>query len=419
MKRHEPPAGANPHLRTRRWREQRAAIDARIAEHGPDFDQPRSAIYSAPAGFEALAEFRRANPHIRAFADMHPVYARAASLREARAEAFAAQDRDVAARESFFIAAQLWAAARWPLFSLDEAHLHCTERLRHCYGAFAPRSAHGVERVEIPFGDGAFLPAWLHLPRVAPTNARWPVAVLVPGMDNNKEQMVAMYGDRLLERGMAVLAVDGPGQAESITRGIFVTHGNHEDAGRAVLRWLAGDARLDAQRVVLRGVSFGSFFALQWAVGMGDACRGVVASYVAHEPGLRTLFEEASPTFKVRFMMMAGFEDEGAFDAFAAGFDVRPWARRLRSPLLVQAGERDELSPLVHTERLVELVEAPRELVVYEGHGHVLRGGGAVEAGENPEAMFADWMAARLAGQPARSRRLDIGLDGRARERAA
>lgn len=418
MKRHEPPAGANPDLRTRRWREQRAAIDARIAEQGPDFDQPRSAIYSAPAGFEALAEFRRANQHIRSFADMHPAYARAAAARESRAQAFAAQGREVAARESFFIAAQLWAAARWPLFSLDAAHRHCTERLNHCFGEFAPRSAHTVERIDIPFEDGA-LPACLHLPRTAAKGAPWPVAVLVPGMDNNKEQMVAMYGDRLLERGLAVLAVDGPGQAESITRGIFVTPSNHEAAGRAVLAWLQRDARLDAARVVLRGVSFGSFFAIQWAVGMGEACRGVVASYVAHEPGLHTLFEEASPTFKVRFMMMAGYEDEAAFDRFAAGFDVRPWARRLTAPLLVQAGERDELSPLVHTERLMELVPVPHELVVYQAHGHVLRGGGAVEAGESPEAMFADWMLARLAGHPARSRRLDIALDGRAVERAA
>ena len=40
-------------------------------------------------------------------------------------------------------------------------------------------------------------------------------------MDSSKENMVSLYGDRFLERGFAVLALDGPGQAEAITRGVI------------------------------------------------------------------------------------------------------------------------------------------------------------------------------------------------------
>lgn len=404
---------ADPDNRTRRWREQRWLLDSLIAANGPEFDQPRSLIYSAPAGFEALADFQAVNPRIRKFADLHREYAAAARRREAKAQAFLQQGRAVAARESFFIAAQLWACARWPRFAVDALHREYTDHLNDCYGRYARLAAHRVERIDVPFG-GAALPAWLHLPHGTAPDQGWPLVVYLPGMDNNKEQMVALYGERMLERGVAVLAIDGPGQAESIVRGIAVTADNHAAAALAVQAWLDARADLDARRIGIRGVSFGSFFSLQWAAALGERCAGVVASYVAHEPGLRTLFESASPTFKVRFMMMSGHEDEDAFDAFVRGFDPLPWASRVRSPVLIQAGEDDELSPLVHTERVFDAITAPRQLVVYEGHKHVLRGGGSVAAGENPDTQWADWLLDRLHGRPAASHRTTIHLGGQA-----
>lgn len=401
----------DPDLRTRRWREQRWLVDSLIAAHGPEFDQPRSLIYSAPAGFEALADFQALTPRIRKFSDLHREYAAAARRREDKAAQFDREGREVAARESYFIAAQLWACARWPRFSVDERHLTCTERLGVCYARYAQLAAHGVERIEVPFGD-AHLPAWLHLPRGMRPAAGWPLVVYLPGMDNNKEQMVAMYGERMLERGVAVLAIDGPGQAECVTRGIHVSVDNHAQAASATLRVLEGRADLDTRRIGVRGVSFGSYFCLQWASALGERCAGVVASYVAHEPGLRTLFESASPTFKVRFMMMSGHTDEAEFDRFIAGFDPLPWARDITAPVLIQAGEDDELSPLAWTERVFDAIRAPRELVVYEGHRHVLRGGGAVAAGENPDTQFADWLGDRLHGKPARSARRLVQING-------
>ena len=193
MNREPLPVAADPDQRTRRWREQRWVVDAQIAAHGPEFDQPRSLIYSAPAGFEALADFQLVNPRIRKFADLHREYAGAAKRREAKALAFQAQGRTVAARESFFIAAQFWACARWPRFAVDALHLDYTTRLNACYAEYAALAAHRVERVELPFGKGR-LPAYLHLPHGTPSAQGWPLVVYVPGMDNNKEQMVAMYG---------------------------------------------------------------------------------------------------------------------------------------------------------------------------------------------------------------------------------
>ena len=40
---------------------------------------------------------------------------------------------------------------------------------------------------------------------------------------------------------------------------------------------------------------------------------------VCHEPGCHTIFQEASPTFKKRFMYMSGITDEAEFDKMRQG----------------------------------------------------------------------------------------------------
>ena len=45
-----------------------------------------------------------------------------------------------------------------------------------------------------------------------------------------------------------------------------------------------------------------------------DRLKACVVRSVCHEPGVNTAFNMASPTFKLRFMYMAGFKDEGEFD---------------------------------------------------------------------------------------------------------
>src|SRR5207237_726215 len=118
---------------------------------------------------------------------------------------------------------------------------------------------HKVEAAWIPFQAKA-LPAWFHLPpgyRGGPV----PVVVSVPGMDSFKETSVALYGDRWLTRGFAVLAVDGPGQYESPVLGIHVSAPAWMETGRAIMDWLLARPEPDPRRIAIVGASFGSLFA--------------------------------------------------------------------------------------------------------------------------------------------------------------
>ena len=195
---------------TRRWTEQRWLLDNTIRAVGMDWDQPRSTYLAAPCGPEAGADFALIRQRIAKLADASPTFEAVARRRQAKAEAAEQSGDLVTARENYFMASIHWGAAQWPLDTNDEQNRAYNGRKRECYTKYAALADHPVEVAWIPLPGGQQLPAWLHLPP-GYQGGRLPVVVSLPGMDSFKEIGVAMYGDRWLSRGMAVLALDGPG----------------------------------------------------------------------------------------------------------------------------------------------------------------------------------------------------------------
>ena len=239
---HSPPSsGAAPSHAgplTRRWTEQRWLLDNTIRSVGMDWDQPRSIYLSAPCGPGAAGDFVALRQRIQKYADAAPAFEAHARRREAIARAAEADGSNITARENYFIAAVHWGGAQWPIDENNDQNKFYNQRKRECYGSYARLANHRVEEAWIPLPDGKRLPAWLHLP---PNYAggRIPAVVSVPGMDSFKEMGVAMYGDRFLSRGIAVLAVDGPGQYESPVLGIYFSMEAWTATGTACVDWLA------------------------------------------------------------------------------------------------------------------------------------------------------------------------------------
>ncbi len=395
---------------TRRWTEQRWLIDNVIRSVGIDWDQPRSINYNAPCGPEANPDFAGIRERVKKYADISPAFETAARRREAKAQAAAAAEEWVTARHNYFIAAVEYAAAQWPHDENSEKNLALNQRKRECYTAYTTYAAHKVEAAWIPF-QGKTLPAWFHLPP-GYNGGRIPAVVLFPGMDSFKEAGVAMYGDRWLSRGIAVLSVDGPGQYESAVLGINVSMPNWIAAGPALMDWIAARPEIDPQRIGIAGQSFGSFFATICTANE-PRFRACAVAATCLEPGFHTIFEEASPTFKQRFMYMSGYTDETKFDAFRRTLTWEGHAEKIRVPYLCLAGEADELSPPVHTERMLSLLQCPKRLVVYQDCRHSVGNVPATHLGPTPPGLAADWMQARLAGKPFVSERWYVESSGR------
>jgi alpha-beta hydrolase superfamily lysophospholipase len=385
-----------PYVRSRRFREQRWLLDSVIRQNGVDWDQARSRYFALACPPDAEGDFGRVRERVKKFADIDREFAAAARRREAAADAARDEGRHVAEREHAFVASILWGGAQWPLFGNSELNLAYGERKVACYQRFIAHAPHPVRRVEIPFGART-IPAYLHLPALGTGPFR--CVIQVGGMDSFKEHLVALYGDRFLERGIARLTFDGPGQGESLTRGLWVTATNYEDAGKAVVSWLAEQPEIDRGRIGISGVSFGSYWACQITAAV-DGLAACAVMMVVHEPAARTAFESASPTFKSRFMYMAGFDDEDSFDAFAETLDPPAAADGIACPLLIVAGEEDDLSPIEHSWALLERARGPREMVLYQGERHGIGAGPAAGMGPHRDEVMAEWLADRLAGKP-------------------
>src|SRR3990172_7483229 len=179
---------------------------------------------------------------------------------------------------------------------------------------------------------------------------------------------------------MALLAVDGPGQYESPLLDVYFSMPAWIATGTAMVDWLLARAEIDPAQIGVNGNSFGSFFPTI-APAHEPRLRAIAVSAVCHEPGFHTIFEEASPTFKMRFMYMSGITDEAEFDAFRKSMTWEGHAEKIRAPYLCVAGELDELSPLQHTERLMNALGGPRRLVVYQEARHSGGDGAATHPG--------------------------------------
>jgi dipeptidyl aminopeptidase/acylaminoacyl peptidase len=307
------------------------------------------------------------------------------------------------------MAAVHWGAAQWPYDQNNDTNIAYNAKKRECYTKYAALADHRVEAAWIPFEDKA-IPAWFHLPPNY-KGGRIPAVIAIPGMDSYKEIQVALYGDRFLNRGLAVLAIDGPGQYEAPMLGIYYSTERWMKVGKPLVDWLAARPEIDADRIAVSGTSFGTFFGTI-LTAHEPRIKACAVMSVCHEPGGETIFQQASPTFKKRFMYMSGITDEAEFDRFRRTITWEGHAERIRVPYLCVAGEFDELSPIEHSERLVKSVRGPKQMVVYQDSRHSVGNVPAANLGPFPQILVADWIADRLAGKPFASEHWFVRANG-------
>ncbi len=237
------------------------------------------------------------------------------------------------------------------------------------------------EHVAIPYEGGATMYGILRKPWHTP---KPPVVILVPGLDSVKEEL-HIYGEDFLRRGMAVLAIDGPGQGEMEFE--FPLRNDYEVPVKYAIDYLETRPDVDARRVGLMGVSFGGQFAVRAA---------------AFEPRLKAAIENCGPynqstNFKnrptiSRATMVHRLKAANEEDAIRKlqQFNLQGVAEKVMCPLLVIQGRRDRLVPAEQGERIA--AEAPNaELWLFEDGNHVCNN---IPFKHRPQQ--ADWMREKL-----------------------
>jgi dienelactone hydrolase len=254
------------------------------------------------------------------------------------------------------------------------------DRTVACYarGAWALEPA--AERVEIPY-QGTRLAAYLRLP-AGPGDA--PAVVMVPGLDSVKEELQAT-ASYLLRRGLATLAVDGPGQGEA-EYGLPIEPA-YERVVAACFDWLQARGQVDGERLGVFGVSLGGYYAAR-AAAFEPRARATVA--LAGPYNFDDGFEDLPVLTRAAFQRRSGAASPEEARERAAALTLAGASQRITRPLLIAFGKQDRLISYRHAERLA--AEAPgAELAMFEDGNH-----GLTNHVFESRTLMADWLASEL-----------------------
>ena len=81
------------------------------------------------------------------------------------------------------------------------------------------------------------------------------------GLDSFKDELWFMTGHGAVQRGIAVLMVDGPGQGGTLRRHKIASRHDYEVPVGKCIDWLEQRADVDASRIAVSGSSMGGYYA--------------------------------------------------------------------------------------------------------------------------------------------------------------
>ncbi|RKN46713.1 alpha/beta hydrolase family protein [Streptomyces hoynatensis] len=306
-------------------------------------------------------EYRRVTEGLGSIADWAPAFVRAARGHLARAAAAGS----AVSRGGHLLAAAGWfhVATLGPGVEAGAAGAAAAEADAALAGALALLDP-AARRVE-----GEEFTGWLRGPADAPATV-----IVVPGLDSAKEEFLDL-GTALLARGLAVFAMDGPGQG-ALAAGTVVRADYHRVVARVA-------EALGVARFGLVGLSLGGYYAAETA-----AHDPRVAAVATVSGPFRLDWERLPRTVREILTLRAG--GSGAARDFAGRVDLSALAARIAAPLLVVDGGQDVIPGVANGGQLAAL--APRGEYLSVPHGdHLL-----LNARPDWLPYLADWLARAL-----------------------
>ncbi|HET9422893.1 MAG TPA: alpha/beta fold hydrolase [Nocardioides sp.] len=264
----------------------------------------------------------------------------------------------------------------------DEAAREAIHRRQAAlYQTAAPLLRPPAQPVAIPFGD-ATLPGYLRRPDGRPEVG---LVLLVPGLESTKEQF-STYEPYFLERGVATLSFEGPGQGETWYRMPFRDQA-FQDAFAAVLRYVDGLDGVGAGGVAVVGTSFGGYLALKSA-GVIPGLAGVVDIAGPYD---LAAFDQMQPVIRDGFRRIVQAPDLTAAKELLADVSLDGALDDLTAPVLIVHGERDAVIVPEHARRIHQALGGRGELWLEADGNHACNNKYGVM-----RPAVADWVADRL-----------------------
>ncbi len=247
------------------------------------------------------------------------------------------------------------------------AKLEVGRKSLQCQRAGLERRYPNMEFVEVPFENTTLPAIFMKAPGVS---GRAPTVVVFNGMDNCKEMSILFNGLEFAARGWHTLAIDGPGQGESLRlRGMYARH-DYEVAGTAAYDYVSKRPDVDPKKMVVMGYSFGGYYAGRVAAfekryAAGVAFGALHWDLAAWQSEIKRRVEvdpknTAQSAFHFRWIM-GHIDDADAAIEKAKKFSMSGVAEQITCPFLIVHGDADKVVPVASAYKLHEAVGSKRK----------------------------------------------------------
>ncbi len=327
-----------------------------------------------------LSDFQATLARITTWSQWLAEWSKTAEYYEALARDADGHGRSRTGAEAWRRAAICWHFGKFVFMEDPERALHAQQRLAECYQRGIWSLEPPAERVEIPYQD-VRMAALLRLP---PGVTRPAVVMMFPGLDSTKEE-IQTTADVILRRGLATLAVDGPGQGE--TEALLHIEPAYEHAAAAVMEWIKHRDDLDHDHVGVFGVSLGGYYSLRTAAFVPGikAAVDLAGIYSMHEH-----WDERPPMTRATFSRRSGATDEAGGRERSKAMTLAGVTEHIHCPVLIVHGTRDTIVPFEDAEHIY--AEVPHaDFAAFVGSNH-----GCTDRVVESRSLIADWLAEHL-----------------------
>jgi esterase FrsA len=312
---------------------------------------------------------------------------------QARAESELAKDPK-AARDDYHAAWSYYAFGRWPSPN-SPGKKRSEVKAQAAFAAYGQLLEPKIEVLRIPF-EGKEIVAYLQKPTSGP---KPPVVLDIGGVDEWKDAG-ADDGRAFLKEGIADVAVDMPGTGDAPLQG----RPGAERMYTRLIDYLLTRNDLDGSRMVVRGVSWGSYWSARVAYANPDRLKGAVFQSGAVDSYFgRTWQENALHTkeylldfVQSRLYILDQPSVEAMLD-FMPSMSLKPLLNKPTPPMLVIGGVHDTQNPFSDLLLLLQSGSPKYAWLNPEG-GHMGRSK-TMDDGKIFDQVTRPWIVDRLNGR--------------------
>ena len=366
---------------------QRWVLDAFLSVGGLDVLHPDAGALFEQIGYDST-DIKRVFGPVKSGSMLPACWSAAAKEIERRARHWEQRGFAATAKRMYERSALLYARTHYSVLADDPRRVRYLNKLVQSFEKVIELATQPVERVVLPF-EGKELHGILETPAGA---KGVPCVIMLPGMDMFKEDWHKVIEQRIVPRGWAGFALDGPGQGESLTKGLKMTLDNYDRAISTVIDWLSNHPAIDPSRIVIMGSSMGSWWATR-AAAVEPRIRAIAAN-MSNLGDKFVLLNQAQPSFMAGLMFMTGISDPSAIQDLSKQMLLDDIAPKVNVPYLIVTGENDELTTIDSTIDVYNRLQGPKELWIYQHEFHPI----GPQSDEWINASL-DWLGAAMSGK--------------------